>query len=97
MGIGPSSDGRLSVSPNLPPDWCCAGIRNMPCNGKQVSLFVYEGKLYTNVEVHSVYPQEVFDRDVTCRINCNAYAIALNRGKDTLIFVSKRREAERES
>jgi len=62
-------------------EWC------VPCNGKEVSLFLYEGKLYANVEVDSRCPQEVFDRDVAGYINCDGYALALDKGEGAVAFV----------
>lgn len=87
-GIEPSIDGRLHVNPNLPRSWSSLALLNVPWNGRYVSFFVHEGKLYSNVELISEYPQETFERDVTSHIKCEAYTVALSGQDETVIFVA---------
>jgi len=86
LGVRPGLD-MLRIQPHLPEAWQWCAIRNIPYWGDKFSYFVYSGILYTDHAVESPYPQEVFERDITDSLECNAYVLGFQRGSEILIFV----------
>jgi glycogen debranching enzyme len=86
LGLRPGID-TLRIQPHLPDAWQWCAIRNIPFQGGHFSYFVYSGTLYTDRTVESTYPVEVYERDITAHLECNAYALGFQRGNEIVIFV----------
>jgi hypothetical protein len=86
LGLRPGVD-TLRIQPHLPDAWQWCAIRNIPFWGKHFSYFVYSGTLYTDRAVDSTYPVEVYERDITAHLECNAYVLGFQRGNELVIFV----------
>jgi hypothetical protein len=86
LGMRPGVD-ALRIQPHLPEAWQWCAVRNMPFWGDHFSYFVYSGVMYTNHQVDSSYPQEVYERDITASLECTAYALGFQRGNEIVIFV----------
>ncbi len=86
LGLRPGVD-ILRIQPHLPESWQWCAVRNIPFWGTHFSYFVYSGVLYTDHQAESPYPQEVFERDITSSLECNAYALGFQRGNEIVIFV----------
>ncbi len=86
LGVRPGID-ILRIQPHLPETWQWCAVRNIPFWGSQFSYFVYSGVLYTDREVDTPYPQEVFERDITAWLECNTYVLGFQRGSEIVIFV----------
>ncbi len=86
LGLRPGVD-ILRIQPHLPETWQWCAVRNIPFWGDHFSYFVYSDTLYTDRKVESTYPQEVFEREITSSLECNAYALGFQRGNEIVIFV----------
>jgi hypothetical protein len=86
LGLRPSVD-DLQISPCLPESWQWCAVRNVPFQGGRFSYFFHNGTLYTERRVKTGHEMEIFEEDVTDHVECNAYTIALRRGKETVIFI----------
>lgn len=86
VGFRPNLD-RLIVQPNLPDSWHWVAVRKFPYAGELYSLFMYNGILYSTLDVQSDAYIELFDQDVTDQIESNAYVIGLRRSSGLTIFV----------
>ncbi len=86
LGLRPGVD-TLRIQPHLPEAWQWCAVRQVPFWGNHLSYFVYSGVLYTNHQVESPYPQEVFERDISDSLECTAYALGFQRGNEIVIFV----------
>jgi glycogen debranching enzyme len=86
LGVRPGLD-TLRIQPNLPETWQWCAVRNIPYWGAKFSYFVYSGMLYTDRAVETPYSQEVFERDITDSLECNAFVLGFQRGNEIVIFV----------
>jgi glycogen debranching enzyme len=86
LGLRPGVD-TLRIQPHLPEAWQWCAVRHVPFWGDHLSYFVYSGILYTNRQVESSYPQEVFERDISDSLECTAYTLGFQRGNEIVIFV----------
>lgn len=97
-GLTPSPDG-VRIDPNLPPDWCWLGARNVPLRGKPISWFVLQQngrqRLYVTRKVDSKTPLEIYERDITGDVSVqgeDVTTIAFAREDGIVVLLANRAE-----
>jgi len=72
---------RINFSPKLPAAWNWLAALNVQTQGRLRNFFLYDGWLFTTVNLISGYRVQNFQRDVTKFVRSNAYHIAFHRKK----------------
>lgn len=91
---------RITMSPRIPPEWTWCAALNIPTGGSVRSFFLYDGWLFTTVEMSSGRRRQMYDRDVSSLVRSNAFHVAYHRKKGienetVLLLVSESRRRVR--
>jgi len=90
LGIRATLDG-LEMNPALPQEWKWIGVKRLPYKGKTLSAFVWEGTLYSTVQVKSRLPVVAGDSIETESDPSEVFSLALEVGGEILLFVASHR------
>jgi glycogen debranching enzyme len=58
LGIQPEFEG-VAMNPAIPRSWKWIAVKNLPCKGTLISVFLFNGVLYSTYPVSSKYPVKV--------------------------------------
>lgn len=84
-GFEPTING-ITVNPSLPSHWKWMAVKDVAYEGKKISLFYWNGQLYSNTSLNSSLPVDVYDEQLDYDTNAPVFVIALRREDETVIF-----------
>jgi glycogen debranching enzyme len=93
VGLEPRAAG-VGVEPSLPPEWGWMALKDVWCGGGQMSIFYWDGVLYSSQPLRSSLPVEVYPDRLDCCADAPVYAIALCRGGEAVVFAAASQDVD---